>query len=72
MTNGTNDAIAFLMISNEEELAANLAAEVTALRLELERVKGIALDRLERIQLKSIEIEKLKAQIDDDAIERIR
>ena len=60
-TPATDTAIAILMASNMEDAAADLANEIGALRDELRRVKGIALERLERIQLKSIELERVKA-----------
>jgi hypothetical protein len=41
-TPATNNTIAFLMASNNEDIAQDLANEITALKLELERVKGIA------------------------------
>ena len=46
-TPATNNTIAFLMASNNEDIAVDLANEITALKLELERVKGIAMHRLE-------------------------
>ena len=46
-TTATNNTIAFLMASNNEDIAQDLANEITALKLELERVKGIAMHRLE-------------------------
>ena len=59
-TPATNNTIAFLMASNNEDIAVDLANEITALKLELERVRQIATDRLERIQIKSIELERVK------------
>jgi len=59
-TPATNNTIAFLMASNNEDIAQDLANEITALKLELERVKKLATDRLERTQLKSIELERVK------------
>jgi hypothetical protein len=46
-TPATNNTIAFLMASNNEDIAQDLANEITALKLELERVKEIAMHRLE-------------------------
>jgi len=46
-TTATNNTIAFLMASNNEDIAVDLANEITALKLELERVKEIAMHRLE-------------------------
>jgi len=46
-TTATNNTIAFLMASNNEDIAQDLANEITALKLELERVKEIAMHRLE-------------------------
>jgi len=59
-TPATNNTIAFLMASNNEDIAVDLANEITALKLELERMRQIATDRLERIQAKSIELERVK------------
>lgn len=60
-TPATDTAVAILMAANMEDAASDLANEVVALRMELERVKKIALDRLERIQIQSIELERVKA-----------
>lgn len=46
-TPATDNTIAFLMASNNEDIAQDLANEITALKLELERVKEIAMHRLE-------------------------
>ena len=46
-TPATDNTIAFLMASNNEDIAQDLADEITALKLELERVKEIAMHRLE-------------------------
>jgi hypothetical protein len=54
-TPATNNTIAFLMASNNEDLASDLANEITALKLELERVKEIAMRRLE-VHAKRMEI----------------
>lgn len=59
-TPAINNTIAFLMASNNEDIAADLANEVVALKLELERVRQIATDRLERIQATSIELARVK------------
>lgn len=45
-TPATNNTIAFLMASNNEDIAQDLANEVEALKLELERVKKIASMRI--------------------------
>ena len=54
-TPATNNTIAFLMTSNNEDIAQDLANEVEALKLELERVKKIAMHRLE-VHAKRMEI----------------
>lgn len=59
-TPATNNTIAFLMASNNEDIAQDLANEITALKFELERVRQIDTDRFERIQAKSIELERVK------------
>ena len=46
-TPAMNNTIAFLMASNNEDVASDLADEIMTLKLELERVKGIAMHRLE-------------------------
>jgi len=46
-TTATNNTIAFLMASNNEDIAQDLANEIMALKLELDRVKEIAMHRLE-------------------------
>ena len=48
-TPATDNTIAFLMASNNEDIAQDLANEITALKLELERVKRIAANRLEEL-----------------------
>ena len=55
-TPATDNTIAFLMASNNEDIAQHLADEIVALRLELERVKKIATDRLDKIQLLRAEL----------------
>jgi hypothetical protein len=54
-TPATNNTIAFLMTSNNEDIAQDLANEVEALKLELDRVKKIAMHRLE-VHAKRMEI----------------
>jgi hypothetical protein len=44
-----NGVIAFLQASNNEDIALDLANAIVAMDLELERVKGIARDRLATI-----------------------
>ena len=59
-TPATNNTIAFLMASNNEDIAQDLANEITALKLELERLRQEIMDRRERHQLKAIELERVK------------
>jgi hypothetical protein len=59
-TPATNNTIAFLMASNNEDIAQELANEVTALKLELDRLRQEIMDRRERHQLKAIELERVK------------
>jgi hypothetical protein len=59
-TPAINNTIAFLMASNNEDIAADLANEVVALKLELERLRQEIMDRRERHQIKSIELERVK------------
>jgi hypothetical protein len=59
-TPATNNTIAFLMASNNEDIAQDLANEITAMKLELERLRQEIMDRRERHQLKAIELERVK------------
>ena len=59
-TPATNATIAFLMASNNEDIAQDLANEITALKLELESLRQEIMDRRERHQLKAIELERVK------------
>jgi hypothetical protein len=59
-TPAINNTIAFLMASNNEDIAADLANEVVALKLELERLRQEIMDRRERHQIKAIELERVK------------
>ena len=59
-TPATNNTIAFLMASNNEDIAQDLANEITALKLELESLRQEIMDRRERHQLKAIELERVK------------
>lgn len=59
-TPATNNTIAFLMASNNEDIAQELANEITAMKLELERLRQEIMDRRERHQLKAIELERVK------------
>ena len=59
-TPATNNTIAFLMASNNEDIAQDLANEITALKLELESLREEIMDRRERHQLKAIELERVK------------
>jgi DNA repair exonuclease SbcCD ATPase subunit len=59
-TPATNATIAFLMASNNEDIAQDLANEITALKLELESLREEIMDRRERHQLKAIELERVK------------
>jgi len=59
-TPATNNTIAFLMASNNEDIAQDLANEITAMKLELERLRQEIMDRRERHQIKSIELERVK------------
>jgi len=65
-TPATDNTIAFLMASNNEDIAQDLANEITALKLELERVKRIAANRLEELtRLKTRPIrDRERAQLD--------
>ena len=59
-TPATNNTIAFLMASNNEDIALELANEITAMKLEIERLQQEIMDRRERHQLKAIELERVK------------
>jgi len=59
-TPATNNTIAFLMASNNEDIAQDLANEITALKLELESLREEFMDRRERHQIKAIELERVK------------
>jgi hypothetical protein len=59
-TPATDNTIAFLMASNNEDIAQDLANEITAMKLELERLRQEIMDRRERHQLKAIELERVK------------
>ena len=59
-TPATNNTIAFLMASNNEDIAQDLANEITAMKLEIERLREEIMDRRERHQLKAIELERVK------------
>ncbi len=59
-TPATNNTIAFLMASNNEDIAQDLANEITAMKLELESLRQEIMDRRERHQLKAIELERVK------------
>jgi len=48
------------MASNNEDIAQDLANEITALKLELESLREEIMDRRERHQIKSIELERVK------------
>ena len=64
-----NGVIAFLQASNNEDIALDLANAIVTMDLELERVKGIAGRRLDRIaqlqhQLAAVE-DKLEDKLED-------
>jgi hypothetical protein len=59
-TPATDNTIAFLMASNNEDIAQDLANEITAMKLELERLRQEIMDRRERHQIKAIELERVK------------
>jgi hypothetical protein len=59
-TPATNNTIAFLMASNNEDIAQDLANEITAMKLELESLRQEIMDRRERHQIKAIELERVK------------
>ena len=59
-TPATNNTIAFLMASNNEDLASDLANEITAMKLEIERLRQEIMDRRDRHQIKAIELERVK------------
>jgi hypothetical protein len=69
-TPATNNTIAFLMASNNEDIAQDLANEITALKLELESLREEIMDRRERHQLKAIELERVK-KIAADRLEEL-
>lgn len=48
------------MASNNEDIAQDLANEITALKLELESLREEIMDRRERHQIKAIELERVK------------
>lgn len=57
-----NGVIAFLQASNNEDIAVDLANAIMTMDLELDRVKGIAGRRLDKINALQLEL----AQIEDD------
>lgn len=74
-TPATDNAIAFLMASNNEDIAQDLADEIVALRLELERVKGVACRMNEYHEKRAIdlqaELERVK-KIATDRLDKIQ
>ncbi len=69
-TPATNNTIAFLMASNNEDIAQDLANEITAMKLELESLRQEIMDRRERHQIKAIELERVK-KIAADRLEEL-
>jgi hypothetical protein len=55
-TPATNNTIAFLMASNNEDIAQDLANEVDSLKRELERANRIATERLELLRAANNEL----------------
>ena len=74
-TPATDNTIAFLMASNNEDIAQDLADEITALKLELERVKGVASRMNEYHEKRAIdlqaELERVK-KIATDRLDKIQ
>jgi hypothetical protein len=70
-TPATNNTIAFLMASNNEDLASDLANEITAMKLEIERLRQEIMDRRDRHQIKVIELERVK-KIAADRLDKIQ
>ena len=60
-TPATNNTIAFLMASNNEDIAQDLANEVESLKRELERANKIAAERLELLRAANRELELMVA-----------
>ena len=56
-TPATNNTIAFLMASNNEDIAQDLANEVESLKRELEHANKIAAERLELLRAANRELE---------------
>jgi hypothetical protein len=70
-TPATNNTIAFLMASNNEDLASDLANEITAMKLEIERLRQEIMDRRDRHQIKVIELELELERVKKIAADRL-
>lgn len=64
-----NGVIAFLQASNNEDIAVDLANAIMTMDLELERVKGIAGDRLATIAALRSEVDTAIGIIDGELVE---
>jgi hypothetical protein len=70
-TPATDNTIAFLMASNNEEIAQDLADEITALKLELERVKGVACRMNEYHEKRAIDLQAELERVKEIAMHRL-
>ena len=70
-TPATNNTIAFLMASNNEDIAQDLADEITALKLELERVKGVTRRMNEYHEKRELELQAELERVKEIAMHRL-
>ncbi len=70
-TPATDNAIAILMASNKEDIAQDLADEIVALRLELERVKGITRRMNEYHEKRELELQAELERVKEIAMHRL-
>ena len=70
-TPATDNTIAFLMASNNEDIAQDLADEITALKLELERVKGITRRMNEYHEKRELELQAELERVKEIAMHRL-
>jgi len=66
-----NGVIAFLQASNNEDIALDLANAIVTMDLELERVKGIARDRLDRIAQLQHQLAVVEDKLEDTRSELV-
>ena len=70
-TPATDNTIAFLMASNNEDIAQDLADEITALKLELERVKGVTRRMNEYHEKRELELQAELERVKEIAMHRL-